>query len=296
MPSRTLPKRHRRPTAAASLGHTAEGGDDSGERPLYIKQASRLVGVSTATIRLWERQGLIQAARTASGYRVYNDADVARLRHIRDRLQVDGLSLAGVRRALLRAGEPVRVETAPGVEGSLGERIRRLRAEQSISLRDLARQTGLSPSFISSVERSLHRPSVASLQKLAAGLGTNLSLMLSEEPADPSKIVVRPAERRRLRLDTPGVEIEQLAAVEHDLEPSIVRVAPGAGSSDSYAHEGEEFIFVLVGELEITLDETETYALAPADAITFRSRRPHRWRNPGRVETTLIWVNTPPTF
>jgi mannose-6-phosphate isomerase-like protein (cupin superfamily) len=166
-----------------------------------------------------------------------------------------------------------------------------------ISVRELAARTDLSPSYVSSIERSLSRPSIASLQKLAAGLGINLSQMLDERPeAYSQEVVVRPHERRRLQLDEPGIVLEQLAVVEQDLEPSMMRIAPDAGSGEAYSHDGEEFIFVLEGKFEITLDETHEYLLESGDAITFRSRRPHRWRNPGESETLLIWVNTPPTF
>jgi DNA-binding transcriptional MerR regulator len=270
-----------------------------GTTSIYIKQAAQMVGISAATIRAWERQGLIKTRRTAAGYRLYTQADVERLRRIRDLFQVDGLNAAGVRQMLRLSGED-----APPLEGKpsgdsdgLGMRIRRLRRRQGISLRQLATRTGLSPSYISSLERSHGRPSIASLQKLAAALGTNLSLMLGDESASSAgQLVVRPHQRRKLHLDTPGILMEQLAVEEQDLEPTVVRISPGCGSEDSYHHEGEEFIFVLDGTFEITLEETGVHVLEPGDAITFRSHRPHRWRNPGTSETILIWVNTPPTF
>ena len=62
-----------------------------------------------------------------------------------------------------------------------------------------------------------------------------------------------------------------------------------------YTHEGEEFIYVLRGDLEITVDGEE-YSLKTGDSFYFESATPHRWRNPGRKETLLLWVNTPPTF
>ncbi len=77
--------------------------------------------------------------------------------------------------------------------------------------------------------------------------------------------------------------------------PTVFRIAPGAGSGESYAHEGEEFIFVLRGELQIALDGEE-YHLQRGDSFYFESATPHHWKNPGRTETWLLWVNTPPTF
>jgi quercetin dioxygenase-like cupin family protein len=80
------------------------------------------------------------------------------------------------------------------------------------------------------------------------------------------------------------------------LEPLLFRIAPGASSGSSYTHDGEEFLYVLEGVFEITLDELTTYTLKEGDALTFASVRPHRFRNPGTAETTVVWINTPPTF
>ena len=66
-------------------------------------------------------------------------------------------------------------------------------------------------------------------------------------------------------------------------------------SGESYSHEGEEFIYVLRGDLAITVAESE-YQLKPGDSFYFESATPHHWKNPGRRETVVLWVNTPPTF
>jgi uncharacterized cupin superfamily protein len=79
------------------------------------------------------------------------------------------------------------------------------------------------------------------------------------------------------------------------MEPHLFRVAPGAGSGDSYTHEGEEFLYILRGALTITL-ENEEYRLKSGDSFYFESATPHCWKNQGRAEAWLLWVNTPPTF
>ena len=73
-------------------------------------------------------------------------------------------------------------------------------------------------------------------------------------------------------------------------------LAAGASSEGAYNHEGEEFIFVLSGWFEITLDGEEFYQLKPGDSLYFASRRHHSWRNRFDGETVLLWINTPPTF
>jgi len=89
--------------------------------------------------------------------------------------------------------------------------------------------------------------------------------------------------------------MELLAWGDTVMEPHLFRIAAESGSGESYSHEGEEFIYVLRGDLEINVDG-EDYRLKPGDSFYFESATPHRWSNPGRKETLLLWVNTPPTF
>jgi quercetin dioxygenase-like cupin family protein len=80
------------------------------------------------------------------------------------------------------------------------------------------------------------------------------------------------------------------------MESHLFRIAPGAGSGEPYAHEGEEFLYILRGKLEISLDEGKPYRLRAGDSFYFESNIPHRWLNPGKREACVLWVNIPPTF
>ena len=133
--------------------------------------------------------------------------------------------------------------------------------------------------------------SVGTLRKLARFYKTNILDFFDTHGA--AGHLVRPAARKVLEGD--GVRMELLAWGNTVMEPHLFRVAPDAGSGDSYSHEGEEFIYVLRGQLEIALN-AEKYRLKSGDSFYFESATPHRWRNPGRNETLLLWVNTPPTF
>lgn len=263
-----------------------------GPAGLYIKQAAQIVGVSASTIRFWEGQGLVAPPRTPAGYRVYGLAEIKRLRQVRD-LFVQGLNAAAVRREL---GSTARRTTNHVDAHGLGPRLRAVRKQQKLSLRQLASETGLSPSHISSLERSLSAPSVASLQKLTAALGTNLIRLLGHQRRGRDRTVVSAREQKEVRLGIPGVTILELAQVETQLEPLLFRLEPGACSAASYSHDGEEFLYVLDGAFEVTLDGAMAYPLLSGDAMTFRSHRPHSWRNPGDRTAVVIWINTPPTF
>ena len=105
-------------------------------------------------------------------------------------------------------------------------------------------------------------------------------------PTATSSRRVRPTERKVLEAGE-GVRMELLAWGNTVMEPHLFRIAPEAGSGDPYTHEGEEFIYVLRGDLEIVV-EGEEYRLKPGDSFYFESATPHRWKNPGRKETWVL--------
>ena len=110
-----------------------------------------------------------------------------------------------------------------------------------------------------------------------------------------SSRLVRPKERRAIQTQS-GVRIELLSIGARQLESHIFRVKPGAGSDGSYSHQGEEFIYMMAGTLEIWLDELECHTLCEGDSFWFESTVGHRWYNPSSVDTVMLWINTPPTF
>ena len=135
--------------------------------------------------------------------------------------------------------------------------------------------------------------SVSTLRKLARYYKTNILDFF--DPAESTSRLV-PAEEAQGARSRSGVRMELLAWGNTVMEPHLFRIAPRAGSGEAYTHEGEEFLHVLRGELHISLQDEEEYELKSGDSFYFESATPHRWRNPGRTETWVLWVNTPPTF
>jgi mannose-6-phosphate isomerase-like protein (cupin superfamily) len=131
------------------------------------------------------------------------------------------------------------------------------------------------------------------MRRIARYYGTNILSFF--EPAKDNSRLVSPAQRKVLET-TKGVRMELLAWGNTAMEPHLFRIKPGGSSGESYTHEGEEFLHILRGDFEIWLDRKEHYLLKPGDSLYFESSTPHRWRNPGRKETWLLWINTPPTF
>lgn len=262
----------------------------SPEAYLKIGDVARKVGVSPSVIRSWESLGLARPRRTESKYRMYTAEDVKLLKRARFLRKVRGLNAAAIVQLLKREGK---VRPSPdGNGGAIGAHLRQLRARRSLSLAEVARSVGISVGFLSALERSQMSGSVGTLRKLARFYKTNILDFF--DASEASRRQVRPADRKVLEAGN-GVRMELLAWGNTVMEPHLFRIAPDAGSGDPYTHEGEEFIYVLRGELEITLNGEE-YRLRPGDSFYFESATPHRWKNPGRRETWVLWVNTPPTF
>ncbi|MDP9243920.1 MAG: MerR family transcriptional regulator [Chloroflexota bacterium] len=251
-----------------------------------IGEVARRVGVSASALRLWERQGLVRPARSSSRYRLYSEADLARLRRVRRMRQEERVNAPGIRHIL--ATSPL------GEQAVDGRQLRALRRERGLSLAEASGRSGLSTSLISGIERAAIGASVSALQRLTAAYGaTLLELFPGHEPHGR---LVRPEQRAVLQVAGSDVRIEQLAVGTAQLEPQLFVLRAGATSDGAYAHEGEEFLFMLSGALTVWLGDSERYQLERGDALSFPSTLPHRWRNEASGETRLLWINTPPTF
>ncbi len=260
------------------------------EAYLKIGDVARRVGVSPSVIRAWESLGLTRPHRTESKYRLYTAEDVKLLKRARFLRKVRGLNAPAIVELLRREGR-VRAG-ADGSSNAIGSHLRKLRAKRGLSLAQVARNVGISVGFLSALERSQMSGSVGTLRKLARFYKTNILDFF--DATEGASRQVQPGQRKVLEAG-PGVRMELLAWGNTVMEPHLFRIAPQAGSGDSYAHEGEEFLYVLRGALDITLHEKE-YRLKTGDSFYFESSMPHHWKNRGRGETWVLWVNTPPTF
>jgi DNA-binding transcriptional MerR regulator/quercetin dioxygenase-like cupin family protein len=260
------------------------------QRLLRISEVARRLGISSSALRAWEALGLVSPSRTASRYRIYAEDDVRLLQRALFLRRARGLNPAAIVHILKKQG----VVTAPADRRqSTGQRFRRLRVKRGLSLAQVARATKVSVGFLSALERGQMRSSVATLQRIARFYKTNiLSMFETNGNAQP---LIRPSQRKILET-SPKVRMELLAWGNTAMEPHLFRIKPGGSSGESYTHEGEEFLHVLRGEFEIWLHNQGHYRLRSGDSLYFESSTPHRWKNPGRSEAWILWVNTPPTF
>jgi DNA-binding transcriptional MerR regulator/quercetin dioxygenase-like cupin family protein len=261
-------------------------------RFLTVGQTARILKISPSTLRLWESVGLVTPARSAGRYRLYTPEVLDILKRIKYLHDVKRLNVPGIKEAM--AGSlPAKATYDAKPVRDLGEKLRRLRKKCALSITEAARRAQISTGFLSAIELSRANPSVSTIYRVAAAYGTTV-LELYDLPVQTSR-VVRPGNRKSLETKS-GVRMELLSTGTKMLESMLIRVPPGTGSDGAYAHQGEDFLYILEGSLEVWLDEVECHILQQHDSFWFESNRGHRWFNPSKKPTVILWVNTPPTF
>ena len=178
----------------------------------------------------------------------------------------------------------------------LGPRLRRLRQGRELSLADVAEGTGISASFLSMVEKGQSDITVSRLMRLVRWFGVSIADLV-QEPDGAVVRVVRSDQRRSLRLGDEGIEIEMLTTDgAHRMMPVINVYAEGGAMAEPARHEGEEFVIVVDGSVELTVGDGPSIRLEPGDSAHYRSDLPHSFRNVGRGEARFIGVTTPPNL
>lgn len=172
----------------------------------------------------------------------------------------------------------------------VGQRLRVLREEREISMRALARRSGLSANALSMIERGLTSPSVSTLNKLATALEVPITAFFREEP-ERERIVFRKAsERSRVPFLRGVIEGMGGEAFDGRVEAFLLTLESG-GSSGPHGmiHTGSELVFCLRGVIEYEVED-QRFTLEPGDSLIFSAQMVHRWRNPGNLVANAVVV------
>ncbi len=189
-------------------------------------------------------------------------------------------------------------------------RLKQLRKGQGYTLKNLAEKSGLSPTYLSQIERGMSNPSIGTLKKIADAMSITFVSLLGFEEADQDEkelegnwrqrqeVSVIKKEKRKMLVYPGGLRKAFLLTpdLRRKLEILLTYEEPQPENDDDwYQHEGEEFGFIIEGRYEVTV-EGQTYILEEGDSIYFPSRLPHKMRCIGERTATTIWVVTPPSF
>ena len=181
---------------------------------------------------------------------------------------------------------------------AVGAAIRTLRRRRGLSLRDLSRLTGFSIGFLSLVERGQSSLALTSLYKVAKALDSDVGHFFQANGGAPDSHplphVRRASETSEIAIAGGNRTYRLLSgrAPDRVLEPILVTVEPTEAIEEPYNHEGEEFAYVLAGELLFVVNGTE-YRLGAGDSIHFAATVPHAIHNDTGAPVQALWVLTP---
>jgi len=188
-----------------------------------------------------------------------------------------------------------RAKTGLKEKESLGDRIRKAREIHNLTIQELSTRTGIDTDILKRIEANKMIPPLGELVKLGKALETRMSFFISpgaDKPmtlvrADQRKEVSRHLGRSSVRY---GYFYESLAPEKANrlMEPFMIRLTPTEEVQPS-THDGQEFLFVLEGQLMAQVGEQKEY-LEPGDAIYYDSSEPHFVKCVGDKEAKILAV------
>lgn len=175
----------------------------------------------------------------------------------------------------------------------IGSRIKNLRINQRVTLKELAKKTGLTTSFLSQLERDLTSPSVKSLEKIAQALNIKVGYFFFEKVGKEGCIFIKKGMGKKAIDKEENISSERLASglLNIKMEPVIFTLGIGAELSKELMYpEGERFGIVLNGRIEFILNgERQVFEEGDSIYCTY-PRIPQMVKNVGEIEAKLLWI------
>jgi transcriptional regulator with XRE-family HTH domain len=181
-------------------------------------------------------------------------------------------------------------------DSSIGQKISQWRKEKGLTLQQLADEVDLTAAFISQIEHGKASPSIATLKTIARAMDVRVIDFFADELLE-DPVVTSPGEWTQVLI--PGWQSDTKRMVRSvalkRMEPFLTTIEPGGRSREAYSHPGEEFGFVLEGEITITVGN-EVYNVGRRSSFYYSSLLPHSWVNKGKKTCKIIWVVSPPSW
>ncbi|MGI6554760.1 MAG: helix-turn-helix domain-containing protein [Bacillota bacterium] len=184
--------------------------------------------------------------------------------------------------------------------GQVGEKIKQIREFQNVTVEELGERSGLSVELIKQIEEDQAYPSLSPLIKIARALGVRLGTFLDDDVQSNCVLVRKDEHRKAVRFPSRETKVgdlnfESLGYNKKDryMEPFLITIDPEESKDPLISsHEGEEFLYVLEGEVIVTYGQ-ETYVLGPGDSIYYDSVVPHNVRGGTEPAKFVAVVYTP---
>lgn len=177
----------------------------------------------------------------------------------------------------------------------IGQKIKRLRQEKGLTQEELATRSELSKGFISQLERDLTSPSLTTLDDILECLGTSLKDFFNDY--EDERIVFSENDFYTSEDTALGYKLEWIIpnAQKNLMEPIMLTLQPGGQYKEENAHFGEEFGYVLSGEITIQWG-SKKYKAKKGDTFSYNANKNHNILNTGKSPAKFIWVSSPPAF
>lgn len=176
---------------------------------------------------------------------------------------------------------------------NLGKKIKEKRTLLMLTQEELANRCELTKGYISQLENNKVSPSIETLEIILDVLGTNFSDFFHED--QEQRIIF--AEEDQYTKEFEGYEQTWLVPTsqEHSLEPILVEIAPHKTTMQDYPHPGEEFGYVISGEVIVHYGNIKRVC-RQGESFYITTNSTHYLENSKEEPAKLVWVSTPPNF
>ena len=262
-----------------------------------INQVAKMLGVVSATIRNWEKNGLITVKRSPSNYRIFTLDDIENLKKIKEYSIEKHMGAHAIKMLLPSdsdSGLENFVEQRKEIYYSkklLSEKWREIRRQQGYTLEEVSKAVGISTTHLSKLENG-GNVSLDLLNRLAHFYRE--SPLYFMKPAVQDNHLVRKGNGDPIQLKSDeGIEMVSLIAMkEHMMYPVFCTVKPGCGNMTPHTHNGEEMLYIFSGVVEVRLNDAPPYILHPGDTFYYRGSDLHSWQNVSTKPAKFLWVHS----
>ncbi|MDF2699242.1 MAG: Cro/Cl family transcriptional regulator [Haloplasmataceae bacterium] len=178
---------------------------------------------------------------------------------------------------------------------NIGSKIKRLRMENGLTQEELADRCELTKGFISQLEREMTSPSIATLCDILEALGTSISEFFEEDSDE--KIVFKAEDVFIKNDEEANMTINWIVpnAQKNEMEPILVELNSGGSTYKHTPHPGEEFGYILEGEVEL-IHGKRKLIVKKGESFYFIPNKEHYIKNRVNRVSKILWVSTPPSF
>lgn len=177
----------------------------------------------------------------------------------------------------------------------IGKKIRALRLGNSLTQEELANRLELTKGYISQLENNLTSPSMQTLFSILEVLGTDIHEFFSKEE---EQTAVYKKEDFYVK---ENIELKHMIswivpnALKYEMEPIIIDLEPGGQSVIDDPHAGEEFGYVLEGQVTLVLNK-KRHVIRKGETFYYLANKEHYLINNSLQHAKVLWISTPPMF